>query len=858
MILGKKYKIIRKIPAISYAGALIAQNYGEDLNKGFLTWDVKTRKPDFHKIYNPYGYYTLDVDNGIVPDVSNMPQNARLRVRVSNTDTSQLKLVLAQIRRMYGISEVTINRVDSLSNTKTGDRETKISVGDISNPNYLFSLIKDYLDRNYIISEDIYDEIERINLEIVTDLPEEDVNRNVFWSLKEFEFDNMFSYGTGNKVDFTKLDGVVGLFAANSHGKSSLWDALSFCLYDTSSRAFKAEKVLNSRRSTFKCKIHFVMNEVDFYIERSAKRLKNEKVKVNVNFWCVDETGEKFELNGDQRRSTNANIRKYIGTYEDFVLTSLSLQNNFTVFIDKTQKERKELLAQFMGMGLFDKLYTVAHDESFDISAILKDFRKHNYDKDLVETECEQAEYTTQYDKLELLKTILIAEEKKANAELLRLTKKLKPIDKSIIDLDRLLLAKEDFENKRDDFLQKEISVIETRNLQRERLSSITNQIQELETHDITAQYQDLLIHRQDHEQTGIELDKLKVIVKQKVDDLELLKNYKYDKNCEYCRTNPWLLRAIETNKNHKKNQELVGKYVEKVHLLEDISKRLAPIDAEYQRFLDLQEQLSDLTLAEENTGTSLRLFREKAKGYNLQVENVDRKIADHHEKENDIKHNVTINGKIADATRILNDTLDKRERVLTKLQDIHSKIKICESRHTSILETIEKVRELERKYKAYEYYLDAIKRDGVPYELIEKSLPTIEGEVNNILAQIVDFSIVLHMDGKNINTYIAYDEDNVWPLELSGGMERFISSLALRVGLINVCNLPRSNFLAIDEGWGSLDADNINSVHMLFQYLKTQFQFVAIISHLETMRDSVDHFLEIKKDKQNFSFINF
>ena len=58
----------------------------------------------------------------------------------------------------------------------------------------------------------------------------------------------------------------------------------------------------------------------------------------------VDETGEEISLNGDQRRTTDINIKKVIGTYDDFVLTSLSLQNNSTVFIDKTQKERKDLL----------------------------------------------------------------------------------------------------------------------------------------------------------------------------------------------------------------------------------------------------------------------------------------------------------------------------------------------------------------------------------------------------------------------------------------------------------------------------------------------------------------------------------
>jgi DNA repair exonuclease SbcCD ATPase subunit len=172
-------------------------------------------------------------------------------------------------------------------------------------------------------------------------------------------------------------------------------------------------------------------------------------------------------------------------------------------------------------------------------------------------------------------------------------------------------------------------------------------------------------------------------------------------------------------------------------------------------------------------------------------------------------------------------------------------------------MSNIKKVEELEGKYAAYQYYMDAIKRDGIPYELISKALPTIEGAVNDILAQIVDFSMILEMDGKNINCYIVYDDDNVWPLELSSGMERFISSLAMRVGLINVSNLPAANFLAIDEGWGTMDSDNLNSVYNLFQYLKTQFQFTMIVSHIDSMRDAVDTLLEIKKEDK-FSNVSF
>jgi DNA repair exonuclease SbcCD ATPase subunit len=166
-------------------------------------------------------------------------------------------------------------------------------------------------------------------------------------------------------------------------------------------------------------------------------------------------------------------------------------------------------------------------------------------------------------------------------------------------------------------------------------------------------------------------------------------------------------------------------------------------------------------------------------------------------------------------------------------------------------------MRELELQFKAYEYYLQAIKRDGVPYQLISKALPQIEAEINNILTQIVDFTILLETDGKNINGYIVYDSSNYWPLELTSGMEKFISSLAIRASLINITSLPRPNFLAIDEGFGVLDSDNLNSMYLLFDYLKTQFNFILCISHIDAMRDVVDKLIEIKKEN-TYSQINY
>jgi DNA repair protein SbcC/Rad50 len=221
--------------------------------------------------------------------------------------------------------------------------------------------------------------------------------------------------------------------------------------------------------------------------------------------------------------------------------------------------------------------------------------------------------------------------------------------------------------------------------------------------------------------------------------------------------------------------------------------------------------------------------------------------IEEYLSNEEQIKKNKEVRSEISEVKKKLDNV--KKDLVTTNKQvlSLNGKISALQSQKETIEDRIKEVKELEEQSKLFDYYLNALSKDGVSYELIEKSLPMIEGEVNNILGQIVDFGMQLEIDGKNINAYLVYG-DQRWSLEMCSGMERFISGLAIRVALINVCNLPRPNFLVIDEGFGTLDSENLQSLFMLFTYLKTQFDFVMIISHIDSMRDVVDDLIEIKK----------
>jgi DNA repair exonuclease SbcCD ATPase subunit len=295
---------------------------------------------------------------------------------------------------------------------------------------------------------------------------------------------------------------------------------------------------------------------------------------------------------------------------------------------------------------------------------------------------------------------------------------------------------------------------------------------------------------------------------------------------------------------------------------MEDRDRLLLAIDTR-KKYEDLHNELIKLKSkeikAEKDVNTlinKLSTFETQEIKLNNKLLQVTQLIEDYLENEKQIQKNKNLRDEIVD---VRNDLGKSKQILLNSEADIlvlNGSVSSLNNQRKTIEDRINEVSELEEQFGLYEYYLNALGKDGVSYELISKALPMIEGEVNNILGQIVEFGLQLEMDGKNVNANIVYD-DQKWSLEMCSGMEKFISGLAIRIALINVCNLPRPNFLVIDEGFGTLDNENLTSLYMLFAYLKTQFDFVMIISHIDSMRDVVDSLMEIKK-VNGFSNIKF
>jgi DNA repair exonuclease SbcCD ATPase subunit/DNA repair exonuclease SbcCD nuclease subunit len=850
---------------VAYAGSMVQQNHGEMLeNHGYLLWDVPTRTFTEHHLHNDYGFLTIDVVNGQIPQWvydeidTKLPKNPRLRLRFTSTEASEMKLRITELKELFNVAEVTVTRTDTIGQLKTNSKLNKNIVGNVKDETFQNQLIRDYLERQFLLEDGDLDKISEINKEINHRIDDSELAENILWVPKTLEFSNMFSYGEGNKVRFENAQGVIGIFAPNASGKSSLFDALSFCIFDKTSRSSSSKNILNNQKDNFYCKFNFEIDGVDYFIERSARwTRKGTNLSVNVNFWKED-AGVTTSLNGEQRRDTNKNIERYLGKFEDFVLTSLSLQGNNALFIDKSQSERKEILSQFIGVDIFDKLYTVAADENRDNATLIKKFKSDDFTSKLADIKTQLTESTNEYKLVDIELGGIKTEEESLNKDLIRLNGKIVKLNSDNIGIEEL-------EKRKKILTDKETEVLDTKNATQDRigkLEALQLQLEEIidgfNEDELETKIKELGVAKTDLGNTKHELDKLGIWHTSLVDKKEHLDLHKYNPDCNICMENSETI--LQSKDDVEKTLiEVNGFIVTANNTKEALELKITSLtqyETDWTNLTDTKEK--EVKIDREISSLINKLSTSETEEIRVQTQIAEqiKLIDEYYKNEEQIKKN----GEIREEIKIVRETLDANKILFTKtnkrLLELNGRVSSLQSQRDTLEDKIKEVKDLEEQSKLYEYYLNALNKDGVSYELIEKSLPMIEGEVNNILAQIVEFGMQLEMDGKNINAYLVYG-DNKWSLEMCSGMERFISGLAIRVALINVCNLPRPNFLVIDEGFGTLDSENLQSLFMLFTYLKTQFDFVMIISHIDSMRDVVDGLIEIKKTN-GFSYVKF
>ena len=245
-----------------------------------------------------------------------------------------------------------------------------------------------------------------------------------------------------------------------------------------------------------------------------------------------------------------------------------------------------------------------------------------------------------------------------------------------------------------------------------------------------------------------------------------------------------------------------------------------------------------------------------KMKSLELEIEKINNTL----EKYQDFIESIGKNQVIKEEIEELQDNIIQWETEYDKIEKKYNVEQMNLSKYAAQISQFKKDnkerKDLEHVGELWEIYKIALKQ--LPYILLDKIKPILEKKVNDMLSLATDFSIQFDMSDNKIDIYLhrlAYKDRSII-VNNASGFERFMSSLAIRMALLELSNLPKINFMAIDEGWSSFDNHNINNVNVIMDYLKTKFDFILTISHITQIKEHCDQQIFLKKDKSDYSII--
>lgn len=846
-----RLQYLDKAKRVAYPGSTIQQNYGESTGKGFLFWEIDSKevyRSTFYEVPHRHPFVTVDWAGTVADTVKaceQHPNGSRFRIRKSVLiPNSEMKQLFGELRETKSAAEIVFkNEVDS-SVPDISLSDSTCRPEDLRSASTHQRLMRDYYS-SAEISPDEWRRLDELVNRYLATTKHSDLARNIKWSINRMEFDNMFSYGKGNVINFDELRGITGIFGRNRSGKSSIPGTIMYTLYNATDRGPMSNlHVINMRKGHCESRIDLTANGKRYRIERQSVRKTNrsgdQSAVTNLNFFHLDDGGNpSSDLNGEQRRETEKALREIVGTSDDFLLTSLASQGEMNNFIKYKASQRKSILTKFLDLEVFEEMLQQAKSDSAGLKAKMSGAPDRDWEVILGEMRAEKAGLEHSLGGLKV--------------ELEDLRSRLQQTQINLAThKDSSLVTQEDVDALEQD-LTKKMSLLET---QRGEIESIQKKIVEHETKIMSIkslkeqfpidELRERHSARQDLEKNLLQLEHLRDLEKSKIaqhkKSIKLLEEVPCGDSFPKCK--------FIKNSHESKNQIEVQKQVVEDILdkLQGIKKSLVSLDSEnlqekLNRYNGILEKERDLQVALSNLQVDLTRANSRASVLESVTGDMLRDLE-------------------SMRSRVVSTVEAERLQILKRqVRDLNSKVNEKDAERMSVAQLIggleskiertvkerEKYQLVAQEWRTYELFMSAISKNGIPLKIMSTQLPAINSEIAKILQGVSGFTVELEADpsSNDMEIYLNYG-DSRRIIECGSGMEKMISSLAIRVALINITSLPKSDILIIDEGFGALDDTNIEACTRLLDSLKKWFKTILVISHVDAVKDSVDNALDI------------
>lgn len=845
----------KKKPWIAYPGTPIQQNYAESLTHGYLLWDISSRRKwdlSFKKLPNPRPFVTVGWEGSqedFLKELSSYPKKSRFRIKTLNAiSQDDISFFNQTLKNLYDATEVTFKSEYKTESETIKAGSAVIAKSDLSSPDVILSLIQTYCKENGVTDINTDSLSLQIKKYLSSSLIENNL-QNSKWSLKHIKWDNTFGYGEDNEIDFEKLNGIVGIFGSNRIGKSSIVGTLMYNLFNTTDRgSIKNLHVCNIRKPHCYARSVFDHNGNIYVAERQTTKSTNKRGVVSattaLNFYKMSDGGELEDLCGDLRTDTEKIIRSLIGSHEDFSITSLSAQGDVNAFISQGSTKRRAFLSKFLGLDIFDKMAELASKDLSVFKSQLKNYPDKNW-KELKD------QYTTsinsikkQIEEIEIINDNRQIEISNLRAELGQ-HKDLKVV--TTFDVQNQQKIVNNLTNSCDECSSKITNLTEEINSLKEKLIIVESIENEDDIEDLKNKIQEIsdveknlttLKHEYEKESSTLKVFQKSLKILEEVPCGDEYPTCKFIKDAHQNKEK----LSVQTEKTNSALQKFESlnlslSKLNKNNILARIDKLEKAISLSSKLKLEISKKETEIAQSKSSCDSLSKNLAD------AQIKLRDLRDALKNEENTEV---VSIRSKLEELSGLIKSSDDLRINLATQQGRIISEIDKLDLEKSSRENLI-------KDMKTYEVISGAFSKKGIPLIITRSQLPVINTEISKILHGIVDFQVELENDDDSdaSEIFINYG-DSRRIIELCSGMEKTIASIALRVALINISSMPKSDMLIIDEGFGTLDESGVEACNRLLTSLKKYFRIILVITHVDGIKDVADHVLEITKNEKD------
>lgn len=676
----------------------------------------------------------------------------------------------------------------------------------------------------------------------------------------KLELENFMSHSK-SILDFNFNSALIS--GENGAGKSTILEAIGFCLFGKSRQKAAADVV---KRGASQCKVTFQFKHDDkIYRIMRSKHAKYGSLD-DVSFYELMQDGSERQIQGDTNTEINEKIKQIIrSNYDVFSNTSYFMQNTFFEFMNGTSSSRQKLVSSLLNLERWDEYMEEANAKLKDVTKELDVLNLRLDDFKNTELDIELAEKKLQDASAKLKEYV-------SNEEVLKQTVQALEIKIANMATKDMALASYHEAKSKLDTLTTKLGQIKSQLVEKEKLA--TSLAQDIATG--TAQMADI-----DAQISGLseilalkgsydieDMEKKLIKGKTKFDILSSqIHNIKHNDICQACDS--------VIGDEHVKHSKLEAKNAE----LSDLSEKIARAQAILDKTRATDARIKKAELEVEKYITRKRKIETSNETSEIKRQSACNEIDLLKKSQLDIEEQLVAINKVisqiqaiteSESMDVIKDQLVKRKRELAyvssekdaAISDVGSTKQKLEQLKKDLVkkkEFLAKQTDVKKTVYVYSSLVKAFSRNGIQAIIIDNVIEELAKVTNDYLNEFSSTPMYVNFITQKKDTKGSWKEtldlEIVTPSGLSSfeslsGGERFRVTFAIRLAL-NVLQARRmggeTQLLLLDEVSSSLDKSGLEIFASIIKKLEKSMK-ILVITHDDNLKDVFDNIVLVSK----------